>query len=129
MQIRARTVLTVLGLAAVVVATTGAPALAADRSPIAGSHPSWASPANQVSTMDSAQSVTFRVYLNLRDESAAEAAAQAVSTQGSPSFRQYLSTDEVRARYAPSTSSVAAVTSWLRSSGFSIGQVPANNLY
>jgi subtilase family serine protease len=105
------------------------PAFAADRSPIAGSHATWASAPNKVSAVDSSKKITFRVYLSLRDEAGAQAAAQAVSSPGGSSFRQFLSPDQVRERYAPTAASVSAVTSWLRSSGFSVGSVPANNIY
>jgi subtilase family serine protease len=129
MRKHTRAVLGIFALTAVGVATFGAPAAASNRVPVADSHASWASASNRVSAASGAQKITFRVYLRLRDQAGAEAAARAVSSPGSASFRQFLSTSEVRQRYAPSDSSVAAIRSWLRSSGFGIAPVPANNLY
>lgn len=108
----------------------GSPAaFANDRSTVAGSHPDWATPQNRAGNADTAKKLSFRVYLKMRDRAGAEAAARAVSDPSSPSFRKYLSTAQVRQRYAPQASSVSAVRSWLRSAGFQVGEVPANNLY
>jgi len=105
------------------------PAFAGQPHEIAGSHPAWAAPANRVSTTDTAQRVSFRVYLNMRDQAGAEAAARSITTPGTATFHKYLTTDQVRQRYAPAASSVAEVRSWLKGAGFTLGAVPANNLY
>ncbi|GDY32234.1 S53 family peptidase [Gandjariella thermophila] len=107
------------------------PAAAADdgRATIPASHPLWAAPHARVSDAPAQQQMTFRVYLNLRDPQGAEQAARAVSDPSSPSYRQYLSADQVRARFAPAQSSVDAVRNWLSSAGFRVGEVPANNQY
>jgi subtilase family serine protease len=120
--------LTALGLATACLAGA-APAAASDRAPIGGSHPAWATAHNKVADADPAGKLTFRVYLKLRDQAAAEAAAQAVSSPDSASYRQYLSTSQVRQQYGPAPSSVAAVRSWLASAGFRVTEVAANNLY
>ncbi|HKS99873.1 MAG TPA: S53 family peptidase [Rugosimonospora sp.] len=118
-----------LALASVGVATFGVPAAAATSDPIAGSHASWASAANRVSGAAGTQKITFRVYLRMRDQAGAEATARAVSTPGSAAFRRFLSTAQVRQRYAPTGAAVASVRGWLRGGGFSVGAVPANNMY
>jgi subtilase family serine protease len=82
-----------------------------------------------VSDAPAQQQVTFRVYLNLRDEQGAEQAARAVSDPSSPAYRQYLSADEVRARFAPDQSAVDSVRGWLSAAGFGVGAVPVNNQY
>ncbi|MEN3307509.1 MAG: hypothetical protein V7603_3711, partial [Micromonosporaceae bacterium] len=129
MRKRTGAVLSIAALTAVGVATFGAPASAANRTPVAGSHANWASAPNRVSAAKTSQKINFRVYLQMRDQAGAEAAARAVSSPGSASFRQFLSTSQVRQRYAPTAASVAAVRSWLRSSGFAISSVAANNIY
>ncbi|WP_344859508.1 S53 family peptidase [Amycolatopsis ultiminotia] len=110
-------------------AATPAVASADSRADIPQSHPSWASPTAKVADAASSSTVDFRVYLNLRDQSGAEAAAQAVSDPQSRTYRQYLTPDQVRDRFAPSDQTVSAVRNWLTSSGFRIGQVPANRAY
>jgi subtilase family serine protease len=108
----------------------GSPAaFANDRSPVAGSQPGWATTQNRAGDAEAAKKLSFRVYLKMRDRAGAEATARAVSDPSSATFRKYLSTDQVRQRYAPQASSVSAVRSWLQSGGFQLGQVPANNLY
>lgn len=96
---------------------------------VAGTQPSWATPAARVGSPDPGQRLTFRVYLTLRDRAGAEAVAQAVSDPSNPSFRQFLSPAQVGQRFAPTDASIAQVASWLRSAGFSVGDIPANNLF
>ncbi len=99
------------------------------RHTIPGSHPSWATGTSRVGATNANQLFTFRVYLALRDPAGASATAAAVSSPASPAYHHYLSTAQVKARYAPSNASVAAVKSWLRKSGFRVGTVPSNNQY
>jgi subtilase family serine protease len=127
-HIKPLAVLATIGLATACLASAS-PAAASDRAPLAGSHPAWATAHNKVADADPAGKLTFRVYLKLRDQAAAEAAAQAVSSPGSASFRQYLTTSQVRQRYGPAQSSVAAVRSWLASAGFRVTEVAPNNIY
>jgi subtilase family serine protease len=129
MHRRTIAILAAVGLTTTGLVSGGSPAVASDRSSLADSHPAWATPQNKVANADPAGKLTFRVYLNLRGQAAAEAAAQAISTPGTSSYRQYLSTSAVRRQYAPSASSVSAVRSWLGSAGFSLGDVPDNNLF
>jgi hypothetical protein len=44
-------------------------------------------------------------------------------TPGSPSYHQWLTPDEIGARFGPAASDLDAVTGWLRSSGFSVNRV------
>ena len=86
MRRRTRAVLGILSLTAIGVATFGAQASAADKTPVAGSHASWANAANRVAAASSGQKIVLRVYLNLRDQAGAEAAARAISSPGSASY-------------------------------------------
>ncbi|EWM16544.1 peptidase [Kutzneria sp. 744] len=104
-------------------------AAAAGQSAIPDSHPSWANPNAKVGNADTASKLTFRVYLKLADQAGLEAAATAVSDPNSASYKKFLSTDEVRTRFAPTAAAVSAVRSWLSSAGFSAGDVPSNNAY
>src|SRR5207249_940255 len=69
------------------------------------------------------------VYLNHRDQAGAEALAQAVSDPDSATYRQYLSPDQVRDRFAATQDTVNAVKTWLSGSGFKVGDVPSNRAY
>ncbi|MBV9845869.1 MAG: S8/S53 family peptidase [Kutzneria sp.] len=108
-----------------------AAAQSADAGPlaIAGSVPLWATPGARVANADPTGKVTFRVYLTLADRAGLENAAAAVSDPASPSYRKFLSDDEVRSRFAPTPDAVSAVRDWLTSAGFAAGEVPANNQY
>src|SRR4051794_26737657 len=108
----------------------GTPASAqTTRAAIAGSKPSWAQPAARVGDAGASDTMTFRVYLALRDRAGAEATATAVSDPSSPTYRQYLTPDQVRARFAPTSASVAPVEKWLKGAGITAGDVPSNRLY
>jgi subtilase family serine protease len=99
------------------------------RATIPRSHPDWATAHSKVADTDPASRLSFRVYLKMRDQAGAEALAKAVSDPKSPSFRKYLSTDQVRDRFAPTQQTVGSVRQWLSDSGFSIGEIPSNRAY
>ncbi|HET8602660.1 MAG TPA: S53 family peptidase [Marmoricola sp.] len=94
-----------------------------------GSVPAWATASHKVAASKAATPVDFRVYLDLRGGDAAAKYALAASTPGSKAYGKFLTPQQFNARYAPSTSTVASVKSWLRSQGFRIGAVPANRKY
>jgi subtilase family serine protease len=99
------------------------------RTALPGNKPSWASPKNLVGPANPNQDVGFRVYLGWRDEAAVQAFAEAVSNPRSSSYGHYLSPAQFRSQFAPTTSSVGAVKSWLASQGFKIVYTPANHHY
>jgi subtilase family serine protease len=113
------------GLAGAIPAT----ATAQGRSAIPESHPLWANPQSKVADSAADAKMTFRVYLNLRDQAAAEAAAQSVSDPKSASYRKYFSPAQVRDQFAASDATVGSVRSWLSGSGFAVGNVPSNKAY
>src|ERR1041384_5534767 len=80
---------------------TGA-AQAADWRNLSGSVPSWANAAALRGAAAGSDHVGFRVYLGWRDADAATALASAVSTPGSATYRQFLTPQQFRTRFAPS---------------------------
>lgn len=105
------------------IASTGT-AHAATRSPIASPRPAWATAANRVGAFDGRTRIAVRIYLQLRDRAGLDAVAAAVSTPGSAQYRQFLTTAQVRERYAPTAQNVAAVRSWLTANGLRVTGVP-----
>ncbi|WP_410641788.1 protease pro-enzyme activation domain-containing protein [Amycolatopsis sp. lyj-346] len=117
---------------AVVGGLTGAlPATASaqGRQDIPQSHPLWANAQAKVADTAPAAKLSFRVYLNQRDNAGAEALAQAVSDPDSRTYRQFLSPGQVRDRFAAGDATVGAVKAWLTGNGFSIGEIPSNRAY
>jgi subtilase family serine protease len=104
-------------------------ASAASATSLPDSHPSWARPANKVAAAAAGTRIGFSVYLKIRDRGGAEAAAAAVSDPGSPSYRQYLSPAQVRARYAATDATVQRVRQWLGAAGFTVGATASNNAF
>jgi len=121
-------------LAALVVAggfAAGVPAAADPAGPVSlpGSGAGYASPQNRVAAVPAAAGVGFRMYLKTRDDAGAAAVARNVSDPHSAQYGHFLSTDQVRAQFAPTPATVDAVRSWLSTGGFQVGSVPANNAY
>ena len=94
-----------------------------------GAVPPWAQPANLAGAADPTEVVGFRVYLGWTDPDGAVALAKAVSDPHSPSYGKYLTSNQFRARFAPSASDTAKVQNWLRSQGFDVQYTPKNNHY
>jgi subtilase family serine protease len=63
--------------------------------------------------------ITVTLPLKLRDAAAAAALLQAVTDKNSPSFRQFLTPAEFKARFAPSDDEVAAAAAYLAAYGLS----------
>ena len=101
---------------------------AATSVPLAGALPGWAARTARTGSVPGGEVVSFQVVLPWRDARAARALALAVSDPASPSYGRYLTPEQWRARFAPSPSTVAAVTTWLRASGLEVGEIPANRL-
>jgi len=93
------------------------------------SAPVWTARAPRVGAVPAAQRLHLTAVLGLRDAPGAEALATAVSDPSSDQYGRHLSAAAWRARFAPADSDVAAVTSWLRSQGFSIGAIPLNHRF
>lgn len=111
-------------------AASATPASAAQgRAVIPLSHPLWATPTTKVADANPASKLTFRVYLAMRDQQGAEAAARAVSDPSGADYQKYLTPAQVRDRFAADEGTVNAVRNWLSGSGFSVGALPANKAY
>ncbi|MDQ1496258.1 MAG: hypothetical protein QOG69_2741, partial [Actinomycetota bacterium] len=74
-----------------------------------GAHLQSAAPADQ--------QLAFDVVLRPRDQAGLDNFVSAVSTPGSPSYRQFLATGEFSARFGATASTVASVSASLRSLG------------
>jgi subtilase family serine protease len=104
-----------------------APAQASSaRTPIAGTHPSWATAAHRVSPQAvTTGTVDVRVYLAGRNQAGLAAYAKAVSTPGNALYGHYLSPSQVRAAYGPTSAQVSAVQKWLAENSLTVTNVKA----
>ena len=90
--------------------------------------PSWAHglPSAAVPATDR---VSFAVVLRLRNSAELSALARRVSDPDSASYRHFLTTDQLNARYAPTAASRAAVTGWLQRAGLTVdGASPSGTM-
>jgi subtilase family serine protease len=125
-----RSALALLGSAALIASTAGvSEASAASGTRLAGSKPAWATTSHRVGPSSNSTRVDFKMYLDWRDGDAAAKYALAASTRGNSMFGKFLTPAQFREKFAPSTSDVSAVKSWLRSQGFQVTYVPGNRKY
>ncbi|GAA2201852.1 S53 family peptidase [Streptomyces bangladeshensis] len=93
------------------------------RDVLKGTRPLWATAsADKGATPDSAR-VEARVYLAGRDRAGLAAYARAVSDPASPQYGKFLSARKAQARFGATKAQVAAVKSWLTSSGLTVTAV------
>lgn len=78
--------------------------------------------------LDGRVPLRISIGLQLRHRAEMDRLAEAVSTPGSVAFGHFLTPTEVRARFGPTASSVAAVEGWLRQAGFQAVSVSRNGL-
>lgn len=102
-------------------------AFASARTAIPGGRPPWATASALQGQVPGSDRIGFRVYLSWRADPSS--LISAVTTPGSPEYRQYLTPAQFRAQFAPSSADVQAVQQWLSSSGIKVDYVPDNNLY
>lgn len=128
-----RTTLVVGAVAALVagtLATAPGAAAAPSRHVLRNSAPSWLAKARHNGQANPRNAVSLRVYLAPQGGlDALKAAAVAVATPGSATYRQFITSDQYVARYAPTAASVASVSSWLRSTGLRVTGVGDDNRY
>lgn len=72
---------------------------------------------------------TMTVYIRQPHTAEAERYAEAVSDPRSPLYRHFLSPARYRARFAPTDDTVETVDDYLRDSGLTVQNAPANHLY
>jgi subtilase family serine protease len=111
--------------------TAGGVASAAESTAaVANSVPSWTAHAQSVGRASSKAAANGRVYLAPRGgEANLKALALAVSTKGNASYGKFLTRGQYVARFQPTSSSVSAVESLLRTGGLKVTSVGAGNSY
>jgi subtilase family serine protease len=78
--------------------------------------------------LSSSTQISVDVTLQPRDPAALTAFASAVSTPGSPLFREYLPKGAFAGRFGPTTAAISAVEASLRSEGLRPGAITSNHL-
>ncbi len=73
-------------------------------------------------------SIRVEVALTLPDPQALQAFVSAVSTPGSPNYRQYLAKGQFAARFGPSATNIASVRSWLAMQGLDVAATTTSGL-
>lgn len=112
------------------VAATGDASAAPAPTAVPNTKPTWTAHAKHLGRAKDSARVSARVYLAPRGGlDAAKRFATAVSTPGTAQYGHYLTAAQYRARFEPTSATVASVSSYLRSSGLKVGSVAAGRRY
>ncbi|GAA3788874.1 S53 family peptidase [Streptomyces coacervatus] len=90
------------------------------RDALAGTKPAWATAKADKGDASNGAQLSARVYFAGKDAAGLAAYAKAVSDPSSAAYGKYLSAKQAAARYGATKAQVAAVKSWLRSSGLKV---------
>ncbi|MFJ4790503.1 protease pro-enzyme activation domain-containing protein [Streptomyces sp. NPDC088794] len=90
------------------------------RDSLAGTKPAWATAKADKGATSNGSQVSLRVYLAGKDANGLAAYAKAVSDPNSAAYGKYLSAKQVQARFGATKAQVAAVKSWLTSTGLKV---------
>ena len=96
--------------------------------PVAHSAPLLPAGAVTEGPLASSTELHVSVVLQPSDPSGLEQLASGTATPGSPSYRQFLSPSEIEQRFGASPDTLAAVRSWLTSSGLSVQPTTGDGL-
>jgi hypothetical protein len=86
-----------------------------------GSAPAIPVGAEVQGAVPAAQPLSFDVFLRPRNQAALDSFTTAVSTPGSPLYRQFLTPGEYASEFGPTSSTIASVSSRMRSLGLAVG--------
>ena len=116
-------------IAASLIAAPGAGAAPATKD-VQNTLPRWVEKVKSAGRASTAAPVNVRIYLAPNGGvDALKSAVAAVSTPGSPSYRAFLSAADFHNRYDPTTSTVKAVSTWLRQNRFAVTGVEPHRRY
>jgi subtilase family serine protease len=128
-SIRARGLVAMAVLAVAGLCVTPA-AFAQGRRTVPSARPGGTRGARETGAVAKSQQVTLRIYLAPRGGvDALEAAAEGVSTPGSASYRRFLTPAQFRARYAPTSATIASVERYLKAEGLKVVSVEPSGRY
>jgi subtilase family serine protease len=121
---------TALAITAAALAAVPAAQAASARKQVPAAGPQATKGAADHGAAPAAQQLDLRVYLAPRGgEDALDAAVKAVTDPSSPSYRQFLTPAQYRARFAPTKAAVAAVSDWLAGAGLKVTGVESSSRY
>jgi Pro-kumamolisin, activation domain/Putative Ig domain len=118
----------VVACACALALTSAAPAAAGPGQVRLGAPPRLPAGSRIVASVASATPIHVTVTLRPRDAAGLRALANAVSTPGSPRYRQYITPQQFVQRFGPSAAQMKAVETSLRAHGLRVGTPSPNHL-
>ncbi|HEX7737636.1 MAG TPA: S53 family peptidase [Ktedonobacteraceae bacterium] len=95
---------------------------------LAGSNVPLIQRAHLLQAANLTQTLDLSIGLRPNDSASLDQALKAIYTPGSPRYHHYLTPDEFRQLYAPTSSQVQQVVSFLQSQGLAVHNIAPNNL-
>ena len=105
------------------------PAFAADGQYIANNTPAFVSSATNQGRESASSTIEVSIWLRLHNRSALDALAQDLYRPSSPSYRQWLKSSEVVARFAPTAAEAKTVQDFFASNNLKVVRTGPNNSY
>jgi subtilase family serine protease len=96
---------------------------------LAGTHPGWAVPGRDRGRSPGGDLITFSIWLRWRNQAQLHTLLRGLYDPASAQYHRWLSPRRFEQLFAPDGAQVEEVAGWLRSQGFSVGNVPANRLF
>ncbi|WP_316784526.1 protease pro-enzyme activation domain-containing protein [Streptomyces sasae] len=93
---------------------------AADRHPLVGSRPAYATRTADTGPVPAGSHVSARLYLNSRDPQGLAAFLRDISDPRSPHYRHYLTPADYQRHFGPTDRQIRTLTAWLVGSGFTV---------
>ena len=126
---RALRLLPVVALCALATLSGASTAAAGSRYTVSDTRPGWATPSNEAGNRSDNATMVFSVWLGWRNPGDLATTLAGLYDPSNPAYHHWLSPEQFHAAYSPSTQDVGTVTTWLRSQGFSIVEIPDNRLF
>jgi subtilase family serine protease len=117
-----------LVLASLAVLVSAPAAHATSGTEVAGTQPGWATPDNHARDEPGSDRMVFSVWLDWRNAGQLNQLLADQQNPASPAYQQWLSSDEFRARFAPTQAAYDDVATWLTNQGFDVLSAPKNRL-
>lgn len=93
------------------------------------SAPNWAKPSAEIRTAPGSKDVSARVYLKPRNKAELDALVRSVSEPSNFAYRKFITPDQYRSRFGPTSSDIDAVENWLTGAGLHVTGVGAGKRY
>jgi subtilase family serine protease len=116
-------------LVAAMLSAVVSPVYAAEGQYIANNTPAYVSSATNLGEEDPSRTIEVSIWLQPYSRSMLDALAQDLYNPTSPSYRQWLKSSEIAARFAPTSAEAKTVQDFFESKNLKVFRIGKNNFY